>query len=340
MAWEQAARQAQSHALTATQARKVLSEMVSYSTGEALTTYTLKGWIEEWLKNKVGSASTTTMERYQQVTRDFLDIMRGKANGPLATVTTGDIILFRDALRNGGRAVSTVNTTTKKILSAPFEQARRLGYIPVNPVAGVDNLKEGGKTRISIREAFTRTEVGRLVEESQGEWRGLILLAATTGLRLGDAVSIKWANFQEDFIKLETIKKHVDVSIPIHADFASFLKNEQQGIGNAPVFPTLSKKQISHLSRDFRKLMETSQVACKVVKATGGAGRARYSKSFHCFRHYFISTLANAGVSKEIRQQLVAHSDDAVHKFYTHLERDTFRDAVQKIPSLTSIKTA
>lgn len=338
VSWEQAARQAQSHALTATQARKVLSEMVSYSTGEALTSYTLRGWIEEWLKNKAGSASATTMERYQQVTRDFLDIMGGRANAPLASVTTGDIILFRDSLKNGGRAVSTVNTTTKKILSAPFEQARRLGYIAVNPVAGVDNLKEGGKARISIREAFTQAEVGRLVDESKGEWRGLILLAATTGLRLGDAVGMKWANLQEGFIKLEAIKTHGDVFIPIHTDFASYLKNEQQGIGNAPVFPTLSKKQISHLSRDFRKLMEVSKVAGKVVEAKGDAGRTRYSKSFHCFRHYFISTLANAGVSQEVRQQLVAHSDDAVHKFYTHLERDTFRAAVQKIPSITDAK--
>jgi integrase len=182
--------------------------------------------------------------------------------------------------------------------------------------------------------------VGRLVEESQGEWRGLILLAATTGLRLGDAVGIKWANFQEDFIKLEDIKTHGEVFIPIHTDFANYLKNEQQGIGDAPVFPTLSKKQISHLSRDFRKLMELSKVTGKVAEAKGDAGRKRYSKSFHCFRHYFISTLANAGVSQEVRQKLVAHSDDAVHKFYTHLERDTFRNAVQKVPSLIEAKPA
>ena len=343
VAWEQASGQARGHSLTAAQARKVLAEMVSYSTGEPLTAYTLKGWIAEWLKNKAGSASAKTIERYKQVTRDFLISMGGKAGAPLASITTGDLIQFRDSLKNEGRAISTVNTTIKKILNAPFEHARKLGYIPTNPVAGVDNLKEGGRTRISIKEPFSSVEVGRLVAKAEGEWRGLVFLAATTGLRLGDCVTIKWSNIHDDFIKLTTQKTHDTVEVPIHADFAEFLSSQTRGIGNAPIFPDLSKRRVNGstgLSRQFRKLMTKAKVIEKVVNAKGAAGRTRFSKGFHSFRHYFISTLANAGVSQEIRQKLTAHSDEEVHNFYTHLERETFRDAVRKIPSLTLIQTA
>ncbi len=39
-----------------------------------------------------------------------------------------------------------------------------------------------------------------------------------------------------------------------------------------------------------------------------GKGRASNSKTFHGLRHSFISGLANAGVSPEIRQKLAGHA--------------------------------
>lgn len=72
----------------------------------------------------------------------------------------------------------------------------------------------------------------------------------------------------------------------------------------------------------------------KVIAAQGKAGRTRYSKSYHSFRYYFISSLANAGVSKEIRQKLTAHADEKTHSFYTQMDKETFRSAVEKIPTL------
>jgi hypothetical protein len=46
-----------------------------------------------------------------------------------------------DKLRSEGRAVSTCNMVVKKVLSVPFEAARKMGYLPTNPVAAVDLLK-------------------------------------------------------------------------------------------------------------------------------------------------------------------------------------------------------
>ena len=42
----------------------------------------------------------------------------------------------------------------------------------------------------------------------------------------------------------------------------------------------------------------------------------------------------NAGVDAEIRQKLAGHSDERVHKNYTHHEIETLRGAVGKLPSL------
>ena len=94
--WEEAAGHARKGSLTAAQARKVLAEMVLISSGEELTNYTVKGWMDEWLANKSGGASANTMLRYKQVIRDFLAGMGERANKSLAGVTPGDILRFRD----------------------------------------------------------------------------------------------------------------------------------------------------------------------------------------------------------------------------------------------------
>jgi integrase len=337
MGWANAAAQARNRNLTAAQARKVLAEMVQHSTGENLTAYTLEGWIAEWDANKAGSSTHTTMLRYRQVMRDFMEHLGDRAKAPIASITPGDITKFRDHLRKGGRAVSTCNTVIKKILSVPFESARKLGYIPVNPVAGVDQLKDGGKTRISIREPFTTDEVKALVSKAKGDWKGAIILAATTGLRLGDVVALTWGSIDEGFIRIVTQKTGEAVELPVHKDFQKFLADQEQGIGKAPVFPVLSKTPVNGragLSRQFRGIMEAAKIKEKIAEKAGEAGRNRHSKGFHGLRHTFISTLANKGVSSEVRQKLTAHSDDAVHKFYTHLEKETFKEAVDKIPSI------
>jgi len=337
MAWTNASSQARSRNLTAAQARKVLAEMVTHSTGENLTAYTLEGWIAEWDANKAGSSTPSTMLRYRQIMRDFMKHLGDRSKAPLTSITPGDITKFRDKLRKEGRAVSTCNTVVKKVLSVPFESARKLGYIPTNPVSGVDQLKEGGKSRISIREPFTATEVKSLVRHAKGDWKGAIILAATTGLRLGDVVSLNWQNIEDGFIRIVTQKTGERVELPIHPDFGSFLEDQDQGIGKAPVFPTLAKTPINGragLSRQFRGIMDAAKIKEKVVEKAGEAGRNRHSKGFHGLRHTFISTLANLGVAQEVRQKLTAHSDDAIHKFYTHLERETFKSAVDKIPSI------
>lgn len=178
MEWDKAAELARGGGLTAVQARKVLSEMVAVATGESLCQFSVEEWFGQWLSSKTGSTAPSTLSRYRQVTDDFLVSLGARAKNPLAGVTPGDVTQFRDALRKEGRAVSSVNVTVKKILSLPFEAARRMGYIPSNPVAGVDGLKDREEKRTGGRDPFTHDEVCRLVKacDAASDWRGAIIL--------------------------------------------------------------------------------------------------------------------------------------------------------------------
>jgi integrase len=339
--WDKAARLAADRSLTATQARKVLAEMVHYSTGESLTTYTAEKWFVEWLKNKAGGASEATMVRYRQVTRDFLEHLGGRAKVTITAITPGDIVSFRDKLRAEGRAVSTCNMVVKKILSVPFEQARRLGYITANPTHGVDLLKDRAEARQGAKEPFTPVELAALVDAAEGDWKGAILVAATTGLRLGDVVSLTWGqvDLKDKVIRAETKKTGASIAAPIHPDLLEWISKQRQGIGKAPLLPSLTGVTIggtTGLSRQFRGVMERAGVVGKVAEAKGAAGRNRNTKGFHSLRHTFVSALANAGIHPDIRQKLAGHADERVHKTYSHHEIETLRQAVEKLPRLRS----
>jgi hypothetical protein len=44
--------------------------------------------------------------------------------------------------------------------------------------------------------------------------------------------------------------------------------------------------------------------------------------------------MANAGVSKELRMEIVGQTTGAVHKVYTHHETERLRSAITTIPSI------
>ncbi len=338
--WEQAANAAIKGNLTAVQARKILAELVAMSSGEDLTTYTVEGWLNEWLENKAGSASKNTMLRYRQVIRDFLVHIGARAKASLTGLTPADFVAFRDTLRREGRAVSTCNMVIKKILSVPFEAARKMGYIPTNPTAGVDLLKDRSEDKKTGREPFSSDELMSLVATAEGDWRGAILVAATTGLRLGDIAGLRWGaiDLEAGLIRVEeTEKTGATVVLPLHPDLEVWLADRPRGIGKAPVFPSLVEQNIGGsrgLSSQFRAIMQAAGVTGKMTEKKGNAGRTRYSKGFHSLRHTFVSQLANAGVHADIRQKLAGHADESVHKKYTHHELETLRDAVKKLPRI------
>lgn len=337
-AWEDASRKAKKHELTEAQARKILEEILAFSSGETLHNYTCRAWLDEWIANKTGGASANTITRYKQVTRDFLSHLGTRAESPLASITPGDMVSFRDKIRKEGRAATTCNNTVKKILSVPFEQARRLGYIPTNPAAAVDILRDRG-AKVG-REPFTAEELGKLIAAADPDWKGAIMLACTSGLRLGDIAALTWAGVELDsnLLTVDTQKTGATLKLPMHPDFRAWLDKRPRGIGKAPIFPKLTGERVggcSGLSAQFRAIVKTAGIVGRVVERQG-IGRTTNSKTFHALRHTFISALANAGVASDLRQRLAGHADEKTHAVYTHHEIATLAGAIKKLPRLAT----
>ena len=338
---EKTAMKARRNELTAAQGRKLIAEMVAISSGEQMPAHTVRGWFEEWLSNKTASVGGPMTARCRRVLEGFLTHLGGRSNAPLTAISPKDIASFRDRLRAEGRTARTTNSLALGVLSLPFSSALRLGHIATNPCAAVDPIKDRTEARASGREPFTVDEVSALVAGAEGDWRGAILLGATSGLRIGDIANLRWEalNLDAGLLRVQTQKTDAVVVVPLHAGFLDWLTGQPRGIAKAPIFPNLTGVETGGrkgLSVQFSDIMRKAGVAGRVSERGGKKGRAHNSKSFHSLRHHFVSQLANQGVAPDIRQKLAGHLSAAVHGIYSHHELETLRQAVAKLPALGS----
>ena len=58
--------------------------------------------------------------------------------------------------------------------------------------------------------------------------------------------------------------------------------------------------------------------------------------SFHSLRHTATSLLKNAGVSDVVARDLIGHESEAISRSYTHIDAETKRAAVEKLPDVTA----
>jgi integrase len=58
--------------------------------------------------------------------------------------------------------------------------------------------------------------------------------------------------------------------------------------------------------------------------------------SFHNLRHTTTSMLKNAGISDSVARDIVGHESAAVSANYTHIDRETKRTALDKLPDVTT----
>lgn len=335
--WEEVARAGREKRLSESQARRVVSEILQSTTGETLNFHTCRAWLNEWLAGKCGVVAAKSIEKYEQVTEDFLEHLGERANLTLAAIGPKDVRSFRDALAKGGRSPGTVNQTIRKVLSAPFLSAMRLGYIPTNPCAAIEALRDDAD---SAREIFTAEQVGKLLGKAEGDWKGAILAGYFTGLRLRDVAELRWSaiDFKAGVLRIKTLKTGSALVVPLHEALTTWLHTQPRGIGQAPVFPSLAGKGTGGrhgLSGLFKAIMGQAEIKGRLTRGADGRGRKTSSLSFHSLRHSFVSALANAGVAAELRQKLSGHADDRTHARYTHHELESLRLAVAKLPSVS-----
>lgn len=336
---------------TAPVARKYVSKLLALATGEEMQTYTLESWSEEWLRRKARDSSKATMARYRSHREALLDWLGPKrSKRPLEALTSQEAREWREFLQDGGRTGKTVLSYTKDA-GAIYRAAIREGLVAFNPFSALEAIDTSDSLE---RKPFTGDEVGKLLAAAPSEeWRGLILVAAFTGLRLGDASRITWdaVDLENKLITLipsKTKKKKREVRIPIQPDLLAYLLAApvSDDTPSALVFPKLGKMNIGDrtgLSQTFNTIMASAGVdrgkPSRVLKeGETTKGRVTYERGFHSLRHTFTTWLRSAGVSEEDRMALTGHSTRESHQIYSHADEEALRAAIENLPKLTAKK--
>jgi integrase len=336
MEYERASKLARRGELVETQAREVLRDIMKRANiGETIQSASIKSHFDDWLASKRARKAAATGERYGMAVDAFLKTLGNRASKPLTCLTARDVENFLDSRTAEKLSPATVSLDVK-IIGGALNAARRQGLIPTNPAEAVQ-LPEIESTE---RGTFTPAEVKLLVDAADGEWKLVIPLAYYTAARLGDCCRMQWdgldlAGETLTYTQSKTGKK---VTVPLHPDLLTRL-NERAGMDKPEVFilPQLASQRVSGrrgLSETFKKIMRKAGLDLQTVK---GTGKQMFSKrTFHSLRHTSNSEMANKGVSAEVRMGVTGHKSAREHQKYTHLEMDTRRDAVKKIPSLNS----
>jgi integrase len=125
-----------------------------------------------------------------------------------------------------------------KVLSAPFSAAQRLGYIVTNPRATVEPFRDHAD---AARDTFTPEQLSRLANAAEDEWKGVILCGYFHGLRLRDVAELRWSgvDLTAGTLRIKMRKTGAILVLPLHEQFAGWLRTQPRGIGQAPIFPTL-----------------------------------------------------------------------------------------------------
>lgn len=334
---ERVAKMARHHELTQSAVIKLARDLCEAIGATPIENQSITEFFNEQIeRRKTDGCSASTIARYRPIVSGFLaHLGTGRASSSLTSLTANEIQKFRDAEIASGKGQSTGNFGVK-VLRGFLRDAVRKGTLLHNPADGVTLPTADAQERMP----FNGQELAALLNATRGtEWEGMILFGAHTGIRLADAAHLTWKNVELESLTLKFIptKTRKQLVIFMHEELVEWLKTQPRGIGKAPVFPTLVHHKTGSaggLSNAFSAIMQKAKIVIPQGEERTGKGRTFRSKGFHSMRHTMVSRMANADTSPDVRRAIAGHASDEAHRRYSHLNIDTQRRAVEKMPSI------
>lgn len=259
----------------------------------------------------------------------------------LDAVTPRHIESWQVDILKGKRGLSnqTINSTLA-LLSRMFQEAERLGDIRSNPcrkvaALGKDSRERGILTAEEARQLFS-------VEWTFPCARTANLLAACTGLRIGEVLGLKAENVGEG-------KLYINRQVTVRLEYKKTKTRDERVL---PITPALEAELRALIFRpdqfvftlgDGRKPVSRATINSELFAALEKIGispeeRRRRNITFHSWRHFFASLMADNHVDKEVRMKVTGHKGEAMLDHYTHVD-ESFFSAVLPVQELVAGKS-
>ena len=187
--------------------------------------------------------------------------------------------------------------------------------------------------------AYSHSEIGKMLQNSELRMKICILLMATSGLRLGALSLLKLKNIENNklvgiyegtneeyftFITPETqqfIQEYINQRRLIGEKVTdeAYLIREHFDVFNPKESRGISKSTIRHI---IQKILKKSGIKVNVSET-------------HGFRKFFTTQLIQSKVNPEIREMLLGHKIGLASAYYRPTEQEMFTEYEKAIDSLT-----
>jgi integrase len=323
---EQVTREAVSGQLTLTRAEEFVKRLHKLANPQH-EERTLRQFWQAWVEEQERHVGSSTARGYAQDLAIFAETAGKRVmDSPIQELTTAQCNAAIDkARKSSDRKASTINKMLSS-LRRVMETAISQGLATHNPAKQCRSLSE---TDSIERAPFTAQEIRAMLDHKQtsDEWKGAITIAAHTGLRLSDVLSLNDKHVNGTRIVImpsKTSNQKKVITVPLTPLCIAWL-GERKGY----FFPTLREQLTPTTSMQFAAIMQRAGVPRQITQAGG----LKASRSFHSLRHTFASWLAEADIHADVRQKLTGHSSSKIHQRYTHHDEALDR-AVATLPSL------
>ncbi|MCU0309033.1 MAG: tyrosine-type recombinase/integrase [Thermoleophilia bacterium] len=277
-------------------------------------------WIRTFRGRTTAGIRPTTLEEYRRdLDRYAIPFFR---TAPIARIELRDMKAFAIHLEDHGLAPASVRKLMAPV-RALFATALEEGLIRVNPCAGL-RLAQRRPGALGSPRALAPEELAALIDATPPEWRLLVRFLAQTGLRIGEALALRWEHVdlgaRRIRVRERVYRGTVDApksrygvrDVPLATPLARELWRHRQESPfpgeRDPVFASETGTPLRH-DNLFPRVLKPAAVRAGVPWA-----------GFHTLRHTCASMLFRSGWNaKQVQTVLGHHSPAFTLATYVHL---------------------
>lgn len=227
------------------------------------------------------------------------------------------------ALKAKGSSPSTIGGHLI-LLKAAFNRARREGLVGEHPICRLEIPYKAPERHI----VWTLEEIAAL-RASLPRWAAdVVAVLVTTGLRVGDALALRWESVQGDRLRLLMQKTGEPLEIPLSAAAQETFKTIPRSTSGF-VFPAGRATKANPTPKATHKRYRAF-LRCVINART--AGTIPEGKTVHDLRRTFAQTRKRAGIDDRTIAALLGQTTTRIVSRYTEVEMSALRAAVEASP--------
>lgn len=298
-------------------AEKAVTQLrVDINEGAEFAPMTVEQLAAHYKSNELPGKAHSTIENYNAVLDTHVTAHWGsQALSGMKGVTVEN---WLNHLRraDGKPASPATKAKIRNVMSALFAHAIRNGWAATNPIKSVRTSSK----RLRDPDILEPEEVRALLNELEFRERTMVLVAASTGLRRGELIALRWRDLDldggtayitksvwhnvEGATKTQASRKPMPIPSLVVEELEAWRKSSLYRSENDFLFPSIAKNGEKPISPDMilKRHIRPALVRLNIPKKIG----------WHSFRHGLANLLRQKGVDIKTAQELLRHANSRI----------------------------